>query len=206
MEPDDRSGGTVFEHSAAKWSPPLRRRGRGCVSPRDRAHACTLEACAKARSLSSAFPRNRPCPRVCMGPCTPLHACTRWRSPALSRGPGGKRAQLDRSAASYRVRSAGDRGFAGSGEQSPHTLAARTRRPSPQRPRSIPQAWSLQANTACKRAGEMEGIDIPPPPQDDEKDSREGGGGTHPPGNECTPARVLISGVEETLAGTTQEE
>ena len=134
------------------------RGGGGCVSPRDRVHACTLEAYVEARGLSIAFLRNRPCPRACRGLYTRLHACIPGRQSPSPPPAWHKWLELNRSVASCRVHSATDRGYL-------HDLKDTLRKPSYLAPTDpLPEDLEIcrpdalaDAYKACKRTGETEG-------------------------------------------------
>jgi hypothetical protein len=90
-----------------------------------------------------------------------------------------KELQLDRSAASRRIRSAKDRGLLRDLEDNPRKPSRLVPAdPLPEDLDILPDPQRLQAYKACTRADESEGIHTPLPPQND---PQEGGGGTYPP-------------------------
>jgi hypothetical protein len=90
-----------------------------------------------------------------------------------------KELELDRSAASRRIRSAKDRGLLRDLEDNPRKPSRLVPAdPLPEDLDILPNPQKLQAYKACTRAGESEGIHTPLPPQND---PQEGGGGTYPP-------------------------
>ena len=90
-----------------------------------------------------------------------------------------KELELDRSAASRRIRSAKDRGFLRDLEDNPRKPSRLVPAdPLPEDLEILPDPQKLQAYKACTRADESEGIHTPLPPQND---PQEGGGGTYPP-------------------------
>jgi hypothetical protein len=90
-----------------------------------------------------------------------------------------KELELDRSAASRRIRSAKDRGFLRDLEDNPRKPSRLVPAdPLPEDLDILPDPHKLQAYKACTRADESEGIHTPLPPQND---PQEGGGGTYPP-------------------------
>jgi hypothetical protein len=103
-----------------------------------------------------------------------------------------KELQLDRSAASRRIRSAKDRGLLRDLEDNPRKPSRLVPAdPLPEDLEILPDPHKLQAYKACTRADESEGIHTPLPP----KTTRERGGrGYIPPGFQCTPARLVCTG------------
>ncbi len=90
-----------------------------------------------------------------------------------------KELELDRSAASRRIRSAKDRGLLRDLEDNPRKPSRLVPAdPLPEDLDILPDPEKLQAYKACTRADESEGIHTPLPPQNDPE---EGGGGTYPP-------------------------
>jgi hypothetical protein len=90
-----------------------------------------------------------------------------------------KELELDRSAASRRIRSAKDRGLLRDLEDNPRKPSRLVPAdPLPEDLDILPDPQRLQAYKACTRADESEGIHTPLPPQND---PQEGGGGTYPP-------------------------
>jgi hypothetical protein len=90
-----------------------------------------------------------------------------------------KELELDRSAASRRIRSAKDRGLLRDLEDNPRKPSRLVPAdPLPEDLEILPDPQKLQAYKACTRADESEGIHTPLPPPND---PQEGGGGTDPP-------------------------
>jgi hypothetical protein len=90
-----------------------------------------------------------------------------------------KELELDRSAASRRIRSAKDRGLLSDLEDNPRKPSRLVPAdPLPEDLDILPDPQKLQTYKACTRADESEGIHTPLPPQND---PQEGGGGTYPP-------------------------
>jgi hypothetical protein len=98
-----------------------------------------------------------------------------------------KELELDRSAASRRIRSAKDRGFLRDLEDNPRKPSRLVPAdPLPEDLEILPDPQKLQAYKACTRADESEGIHTPLPP----KTTRKRGEGVHTPRNPvhaCTP-------------------
>src|ERR671912_426904 len=84
--------------------------------------------------------------------------------------------QLDRSAASRRIRSAKDLGFLRDLEDNPRKPSRLVPAdPLPEDLEILPKPKDVQAYKACTRAGEIGGTHPPPPPNNNKKDSKEGG-------------------------------
>ena len=105
-----------------------------------------------------------------------------------------KELELDRSAASPRIRSAKDRGLLRDLEDNPRKPSRLVPAdPLPEDLDILPDPQKLQAYKACRRADESEGIPTPLPPKTT-KTACKRGEGVHTPGIRCTLARLVCTG------------
>ena len=161
-------------------------RGRLVATLEDYSSVCELVGDLVSEGIEATVPK---CVREAVHAVARLHA---QEDLPVAVVQVARELELDRSAASRRIRSAKDRGLLRDLEDNPRKPSRLVPAdPLPEDLDILPDPQKLQAYKACMRADESEGIHTPLPPP--ERSAR-GGRGYIPPGIRCTPARLVCTG------------